>query len=238
MPDRFPQPLGRKGSLKWMQAMVNDHPLQLSAVVGASINAPPDAIQWVSPMVGDDYAEYRDQGFLDRLGVSLGRYPIKDFWPARGPQWDALGRVGDRVILVEAKAHLAELKSSPSQAGPASMDRIRASLGLVKSSLGVASAVDWTGLYYQYANRLAHLYLLCQLNHIPAELVHLCFLNDRDINGPASAEEWQVGFEQAEAVLGIQDHPLLRHVHHVFVDVTDLGGCNGMPVRGEMTYNP
>lgn len=222
MPGRFPQPLGRKGSLKWMQAMVNDRPHRLSGIVGASIGAPPDAIQWVSPLAEDGYAEYRDRGFLDRLGVSLGHCPLSDFWPARGPQWDALGRVGDRVILVEAKAHLAELKSSPSQAGPASMDRIRVSLGLVKTALGVASDVDWTGPYYQYANRLAHLYFLRQLNHIPAELVHLCFLNDRAMNGPESAAVWQTALKQAEAVLGFQDHPFLRHVHHLFVDVADL----------------
>jgi hypothetical protein len=222
MPDRITQPPGYKGSLKWVQLLVNKEPQRLSDAVGASIGVPADTIRWVSPLTDDGFAEYRDQGFLDRLGVTLDHYPLKNFWPARGPQWDALGRAGERVILVEAKAHLAELKSSASQAGPESLIRILASLELVKSSFGVHPSMNWTGNYYQYANRLAHLYLLRHLNHIPAELVNLCFLKDRTMNGPTTAAEWHTTIKQAEASLGIQDHWLLQHVHHVFVDVSDL----------------
>jgi hypothetical protein len=154
----------------------------------------------------------------------LDRCPLKTFWPARGPQWDALGCAGHRVILVEAKAHLAELKSSPSQAGPVSLHQIQTSLALVRSSLGVLSDVDWASQYYQYANRLAHLYLIRYLNHIPADLIHLCFLNDRAMNGPRTAQEWHAAFGQAQLTLGLQDHPLTQYVHHVFVDVADLDG--------------
>lgn len=222
MPDRYAQPPGRKGSLRWVQMMVNDHTNHLSSVVGASIGVIADEIRWVSPMADDDYAEYRDQGFLDRLDITLNHYPLKDFWAARGPQWDALGRIGNRVLLVEAKAHLAELKSPSCQAGPASLIRIETSLALVKSSFGAARDVAWTGQYYQYANRLAHLYLLRELNHIPCEMVNLCFLNDHAMNGPATIAEWHAAFDSAQLALGIQDNPLLRHVHHVFVDVADL----------------
>lgn len=219
MPHRFPQPPGTKGSLKWVQVMVNHHPHLLSQAIGAAIGVPPDAIEWVSPLTSDGYAEYRDQGFLDRLGIILDRHPLSNFWPSRGPQWDALGRAGDRVILVEAKAHLAELLSPPSQASPASLGRIRASLNLVKASLGVPPEIDWTGRYYQYANRLAHLFLIRHLNHVPAELVHLCFLNDQEMKGPTDAEEWQRALEEVHAALRIIDTPLLQHMHHVFVDV-------------------
>jgi len=88
MPNRTPQPLGKKGSLKWMQVMVNDHPHLLSAAIGAVIGMSPASIEWVSPLASDVYAEYSDQGFLDRLGITLKDYPLKALWPARGPQWD------------------------------------------------------------------------------------------------------------------------------------------------------
>jgi hypothetical protein len=205
-----------------MQMMVNDYPLMLSARVGAAIGVSSDEIEWVSPLASDEYAEYRDQGFLDRLGITLDNYPLREFWPARGPQWDALGRSGKRVILVEAKAHLTELVSSPTQAGPASIARIRASFGRVQEELGVPTDTDWTSTYYQYANRLAHLFLLCQLNRVPAELIHLCFLNDRDMDGPTSTAEWDKALRLLHVRLGISDHPLLLHVHHVFFDLEDV----------------
>jgi hypothetical protein len=223
MLSRVPMLPGTKGSLKWVQVIVNAHPHLLSEAVAASTGIPAGEIEWLSPLSADGYAEYRDEGFLDRLGVTLNYRPLKAFWPAGGPQWDALGCAGDRVILIEAKAHLTELISTPSQAKPASLKRIRASLGRVKASLDVPPDVDWTGRYYQYANRLAHLYLLRRLNHIPAELVHLCFLNDREKKGPTTAAQWHVAISQAHTALGITDRPLLRHVHHVFVDVVGLG---------------
>jgi hypothetical protein len=223
MPDRVPQQPGSKGSLKWVQTMANHVTPQLSCSVATTLGISSNKIRWVSPLLEDDFAEYRDQGFLDRLDVTLDHYPLRSFWPSRGPQWDALGRADEKIILVEAKAHLAELVSSPCMAGPASLDRIKASLALVKASFGTSPHVDWTARYYQYANRLAHLYLLRQLNNVPAELVHLCFLNDLEMNGPTSAAQWHVAIDQVHDTLGITDHPLLRHLHHVFVDVGDLG---------------
>lgn len=221
MLDRTPQPKGTKGSLKWMQKAVNMHPHILLEVVSTEIGVPPDTIKWVSPLECDDYAEYRDQGFLDRLGIRLAHYPLKLFWPARGPQWDALGRAEDRIILVEAKAHLGELISR-TKATADSLERIEASLVILKATLGVALETEWTDRFYQYANRLAHLYLLRQLNGIPAELVHIYFLNDHVMNGPTTEGQWRVGIETVHKALGITDHPLLRHLHHVFVDVTGL----------------
>ena len=59
-------------------------------------------------MQHDHYAEYRDEAFLKRVGVSATKKPLSEFWPKRGPQWDALATFGDDgVILVEAKAHMA-----------------------------------------------------------------------------------------------------------------------------------
>ena len=63
-------------------------------------------IEWLSPSIEDGFSEYRDQAFLDLLGIRLEKKKLKDFWPSRGLQWDALGRIKDKVyFLVEAKAH-------------------------------------------------------------------------------------------------------------------------------------
>jgi hypothetical protein len=70
-------------------------------------------IDWRSPLQSDDYAEYRDQDFLRRLGIlNKIKYSLSDFWPNNGPQWDALGISDDEIILVEAKANISEMVSS------------------------------------------------------------------------------------------------------------------------------
>ena len=132
-----------------------------------------------------DAYEYRDQGFLDKLGITLDRQPLPTFWPTGGPQWDALGRTNSGVILIEAKAHLNELTSTCA-AGPISLARIQQSFGLVKRAIGAHEHACWTTPYYQYANHLAHLFLLRELNGINAELVLLCVLNDHEMRGPTS----------------------------------------------------
>ena len=104
---RIIQPKGTKGSLKWIQEIVNSNPRVLDNPIKKFISKDKKQnIEWLSPKADDDYAEYRDQAFPDLLGIKLTQTKLKDFWPAQGPQWDALGRLNDRAyFLVEAKAH-------------------------------------------------------------------------------------------------------------------------------------
>lgn len=105
----------------------------------------------------DDYAEYRDQAFLDLLGIKLPTRRLAFFWPRGGPQWDALGRAASgEVILVEAKAHLNELYSPATNASESSLAQIQASLAETAQGLGVPAGYDCSRQFYQYANRLAH----------------------------------------------------------------------------------
>ena len=221
MASRTVQKIGTKGSLAWMQALVNRHPKVLNAAVGTVLGIDPATIDWVSPLAADDHAEYRDQGFLDKLGINLTRHSLSDFWPNRGPQWDALARTPSSVILVEAKAHLNELTSTCA-AGDASMAKIQRSFDMMKDGIGASRDTDWTTPFYQYANRLAHLYLLSELNGIDTELVMLCFLNDREMRGPETAAQWHDAISLVHDTLGIASLPILEHVHHVFIDVRDL----------------
>ena len=87
------QPRGTKGSLKWIQHVVNERPNALNGPINKGIGSFSEkSIEWVSPKEEDNYAEYRDQAFLDLLGIKLTKTKLKDFWPNQGPQWDALGK--------------------------------------------------------------------------------------------------------------------------------------------------
>ena len=122
--------------------------------------------------------------------------------PDSGPQWDALARSGDSVLLIEAKANVRELNSSPCGAGPASLAKIRATLDETRAFLNVNSDSDWTRCFYQYANRLAHVYLLRELNGHDAYLVFVYFVDDRTTE-PVSQSGWRAAVELTKAHLGL-----------------------------------
>lgn len=219
---RVQQKPAQRGSQKWIQFMVSQrqdvlgHALQQAGLLDAQEN-----VTWLSPLASDEYAEYRDQDFLDRLGVSLPKRSLSSFWPRGGPQWDGLGKTSSgKLVLVEAKAHIREICSPPSQARAASLQLIQSSLNEVKDGLGICNEVDWAGTFYQYANRLAHLYLLRELNDLPAYLVFLNFFNDTDMSGPIHAEEWHGAITLLENYLGIpRRHKLSNNVIHISLDV-------------------
>jgi len=213
------------GSLKWIRVAVNEHAaLMNSQIISASSIPDDDEIEWVSPLQDDDYAEYRDQDFLDKLGIELPRKRLREFWPNMGPQWDALAKTrSGRVILLEAKANIPEVVSPASGASPASRELIEKSLSETKAFLGVDQDIPWTGKLYQFTNRLAHLYLLRELNGIDVYLVFMYFVGDDDVGGPKTVNEWKAALTVAKKVLGIKErHRLSKFVSDVFVDVTDI----------------
>ena len=66
---RIIQPKGDRGSLKWIQHVINGCPDVLSKPILDAIGAgKTQSIEWLSPLADDDYAEYRDQAFLELLG--------------------------------------------------------------------------------------------------------------------------------------------------------------------------
>lgn len=217
---RIIQKTGVKGSLKWIQALVNEQPHLLDKPIKKFIGADKSRnIEWLSPHVNDDYAEYRDQTFLDLLGIKLSQKKLKDFWPNRGPQWDALGRTGNEAyFLVEAKAHISEIISSCHAYSPKSKTLIKKSLNQTQKYLGLKTHIDLTRGLYQYANRLAHLYLLRVLNDIPAYLVFVFFIDD-PTHIPTSKAEWTGALEAMRSFLGGHNHKLSKYVIDVFVDV-------------------
>jgi hypothetical protein len=148
-------------------------------------------VQWLSPLKSDDYAEYRDEDFLRLLDLELPHLSMKSFWPARGPVWDGLARSDSgSILLIEAKANTPELAAPASQASPASAALIGRSMDEAKPAFGAPASAEWTGTYYQYANRLAHLYLLRHCNQIDVFLVLLYFTGAAEVQGPSAQSEW------------------------------------------------
>lgn len=77
-------------------------------------------------------------------------------------------------------------------------------------------------MFYQYANRLAHHYLLRQVNELPSHLVFLYFTNASEMQGPQSPAEWHGAIHLLHAVLGLGREIRRPGVHDVFLDVTAL----------------
>lgn len=215
---RFPQSQTKKGSQKWIQKLVNDRPQILNTRIWGALNpSAEEDIQWLSPLKNDGYAEYRDEAFLDRLGIKLEKEPLKQFWPSGGPQWDALGKSSSgKVFLVEAKSHVGELISTLQAKNSTSAERIRESLDETKTHLGSKVEFDWTKTFYQYTNRLAHLYLL-RKNDIDAYLVLVYFVGDWEMKGPATASEWKGAVELVSVCLGTRRHPLKKYIMDLFI---------------------
>ena len=203
---RIEQPEGKRGSLKWIQRLVEHHPSALDnalRVAGALSNG--QHLVWISPLHEDNWAEYRDVQWLTKIGQVHLSPILKKFWPSHGPQWDALAKdEAGRVFLFESKAHSNEM-SSTCKAGITSKRLITNSLDHAKSQIGAKADADWLCGYYQYANRLAHLYMLRE-HGIDAWMVFLYFFGDTDMQGPESEVEWRPHIEMAHRHLGLSFH--------------------------------
>lgn len=223
MPRRVEGP-AQRGSQKWLQYVVNQCPEILNSKIIAQFGFPKaEHIDWFSPLANDGFAEYQDQEFLTLLGVELPNVSLPKFWPARGPVWDALGRSDSgNLFLIEAKSHIAEMVSPKSEALGESKTLISKSLEECKQYLNSNSNADWTGSFYQYTNRLAHLYLLWELNGLPAFLIFVYFVNDKEMKGPESEEEWRGAIKLLHSYLGIGRTKLTPFMTDVFIDIKSL----------------
>jgi hypothetical protein len=180
-------------------------------------------IEWLSPLRRDRFQEFRDEDVLTRCRIEL-RGKLADFWPRGGPMWDGLARCGDDVILLEAKAHIPELVSPRSRATEPARGRIRKSMEEAQKALSPKSLgyVDWTGTFYQYANRVAHLHYLREQNRVNAHLVNVYFLNAFDVGGPTDEREWHGANKIVKSYLGLGRTRMSKYMHDVFVDAQPL----------------
>jgi hypothetical protein len=210
------------GSQRWLQVAVNRKPqLRLSALQRSGAIGPRVSVTWQSPLEADDLREYRDGTALTKAGIVSLKKPLEEFWPARGPVWDALGTTSERrPLFIEAKAHIPETASPGTKASAqASLELIGKSLGEARGFYAPRSTATWNNLFYQYANRLAHHYFLKQINNVPGVLVFLYFVNADDMLGPMSEEEWHGAVRLIHAVLGLPKDLRSYGVFDAFLDV-------------------
>jgi hypothetical protein len=201
----------QRGSQRQLQDYVNLFPQELNQAVRSQL---PEAlrdrsIRWLSPLAEEDYREYQDGEFLERLGLGSFSKQLAEFWPRGGPCWDALGQIKARhggelpiALLVEAKSHIPEMRSQGCQASERSLAMIWRALEEARLWAKAAPEADWTGPLYQAANRIAHLYFLRQRVGRPCFLIHLYFIDDP--YKPTGQTAWNQALEAAHQELGLR----------------------------------
>ncbi|MHB9073011.1 MAG: hypothetical protein ACYC6G_05760 [Desulfobaccales bacterium] len=224
---RVAQPQKKKGSQKWIQDIINICPELLNTRIKeklASLSG--REICWASPLKEDEFAEYRDAAFLENLHLQAFTEKLKEFWPNKGPQWDALGRTsdGEAVILVEAKANVPEIASFCGAKDKDSLKTISESLAETQRWLTCREPrIDWKSGFYQYANRLAHLYFLREKAHIEAYLIFLYFVED-STHIRTSLEDWECALKLQKKVMGLSDRSLTGKVIDLFINTNEITG--------------
>jgi hypothetical protein len=184
---RIPQSSDGRGSLKWIRRLAAHDPEKGLEAIEPCDSLPDAKFRWLSPIGTDDFAEYRDGAFLDRIGHLELAPALAKFWPSRGPQWDGLGRFDDgTVVLVEAKANIPELKSRCAATARRTRLKIEPAFAGTARALGSLVTSAWTNDFYQFANRLAHLHFL-RANRIQARQLFIYFVGDADVGAPFSS---------------------------------------------------
>jgi hypothetical protein len=225
------------GSRYWIQRYVNEQPETINDLaIGSSPTLSafmPSVVTWKSPLAKEDYREYRD-GFLEAVGLAEHAGERQRFWPKTGPQWDALATIkndhGEHgVLLVEAKSYPSESYGGGSDANDESRTLIARSLDTVKAYCGVPPETDWMGRAYQTANRLAFLYFLDEVCHVPTWLLFVNFVNDSS-HHPTSMAQWAEHCPRLLRELGLHCRaPLLSRTIMVFPDVADGATPKSLP---------
>jgi hypothetical protein len=83
------------------------------------------------------------------------------------------------------------------------------------------SLIDWKYGFYQYANRLAHLYFLRQKSSKEAFLLFLYFVND-PTHIPTSLEAWNGALDLQKKLMGLPGESLTGRVIELFIDTQDI----------------
>lgn len=189
-----------------------------------------DDVEWLDCPTNAGTEGLRDAEWkgLDFVEDAVIQQAWRQFWPqgAGIHNWDAVARLRldgqAEWLLVEAKAHSAELVSNCGAKSRTSLVQIDAALAQTKTALGVAARHDWLTMYYQFSNRLAALHFL-RSQGIPARLLFIYFTGDRSGAGrecPKDVAAWQPALASMDAHLGLSPgHALADRVHKLFLPV-------------------
>lgn len=184
-----------------------------------------------------DYPFDAAQKWKDGAWSGLDFLPEEDKarkkWPEFLPpqdklqNWDAVGLVEvdgqTEWLLVEAKAHLGELRSDCLASAGNGLGPIRDAFEQIKTDLGVRAVLDWQHGYYQFCNRIAALWFL-QRHKIRARLLFVYFTGDEfpmhAFECPEDQDGWQDELEERRKHVGLpDDHALADRIHEIYLPV-------------------
>lgn len=150
------------------------------------------------------------------------------FWPQHAgiQNWDAIARLvvsgREEWLLVEAKAHIGEIKSNCGAKAEGGRDTIVAAFKETKTSLGVDSGRDWLNCYYQFCNRIAVADFLLR-HKIPAQLLFVYFVGDTAKGRECPEDEggWLHALTAQDEYVGLPGtgHALEGRIHKLFLPV-------------------
>ncbi len=210
--------------LRWM----GRHRREFDKRAGLAIGSGLAAVEWLD--CGFSRAKTWSDSEIKGLDFLAPNDPTRVAWEAEWPQtgnvhnWDAVGQFSHQNekrdwVLVEAKAHVAELKGSPCGAkSHGGRPKIQRFFDHAKVHLGVPATVDWLTDYYQYANRVALLSFLASRG-VSAHLLFVYFTGEQRAGWvcPASQQAWQPHLTQMKAHLGLPaTHVVSGRIHELF----------------------
>lgn len=212
------------GSLKDIQILINKNQNLIDKLIKSTFSdLRNEDILWTSPLENDEYAEYLDNDFLLKVGLDPNEIQLDKFWPSGGPHWDALAKTSKgKIILVEAKANIPEFVSPATEAKEISKKLIDKSLNETKAFLNIKNDVNWSGIFYQYTNRLAHLYLLREKCKKQTFLINIYFIGDESVSGPKTKQEWEGAIKVLHSYFGISRHKLSKYMADIIININDL----------------
>ena len=99
--------------------------------------------------------------------------------------------------------NIPEINSTCQAKNPRSLSKIDQSISKARTFYGTEDGKGWKTGFYQYANRLAHLYFFRELSGIDPELVFIYFC-DYPSHVGTSTEEWRVALTAQKKTMGIR----------------------------------
>jgi|SRR5208337_4235227 len=221
-----PQKRAPRGSQKWIQDIINVCPDLLNHHIHKDILSISGCdIKWKSPSIKNHFTEYRDADFLCEIGLTELTEKLQQFWPKNGPQWDALGKTSDdkAFFLVEAKANVPEIVSSCGAKDKESLKTISERLDETQRWLNCQKPlIDWKSGFYQYANRLAHLYFLKEKMGKEVYLIFLYFIGD-STHIPTSRDAWNPALMLQKKLMGLSARSLrCKGIIDLFINTSDI----------------
>ena len=124
--------------------------------------------------------------------------------------------------LVEAKADVPEIVSFCGAKDKKSLKIISASLSETQRWLNCKEPqIDWKYGFYQYANRIAHLYFLREKAHKETYLIFLYFVGD-PTHISTSLEAWNSALKLQKKLMGLSAGSLTGKVIDLFINTNEI----------------